>query len=210
MKGRGNFSDVPLKPLPLGLSDVPLKALPLPLNLGLHWSCFILFLSGESVKEKFSLLLPSNVVQDSGRAYFSVLGEWSAWEGSAGRKKRAVSTHLHDCVGLLPLTQILLLVPSTLHSRLSSLLSQVLSLSILFYLSLFLHLVLFRFLYQCPICWLITLLFFPLLLFCVLFQDHYQYRSFFCHLLLLFSFRSLWFWQLMLHFINILLVITVP
>uniref|UniRef100_A0A8C3M1M4 Alpha-2-macroglobulin n=1 Tax=Chrysolophus pictus TaxID=9089 RepID=A0A8C3M1M4_CHRPC len=37
--------------------------------------CFILFLSGESVKEKFSLLLPSNVVQDSGRAYFSVLGD---------------------------------------------------------------------------------------------------------------------------------------
>uniref|UniRef100_A0A8C9LG75 Alpha-2-macroglobulin n=1 Tax=Pavo cristatus TaxID=9049 RepID=A0A8C9LG75_PAVCR len=37
--------------------------------------CFILFLSGEPVKEKFSLLLPSNVVQDSGRAYFSVLGD---------------------------------------------------------------------------------------------------------------------------------------
>uniref|UniRef100_A0A8C0EN62 Alpha-2-macroglobulin n=1 Tax=Bubo bubo TaxID=30461 RepID=A0A8C0EN62_BUBBB len=32
-------------------------------------------LSGEPVKEKFSLLLPSNVVQDSGRAYFSVQGD---------------------------------------------------------------------------------------------------------------------------------------
>uniref|UniRef100_A0A663LVX0 Alpha-2-macroglobulin n=1 Tax=Athene cunicularia TaxID=194338 RepID=A0A663LVX0_ATHCN len=31
--------------------------------------------SGEPVKEKFSLLLPSNVVQDSGRAYFSVQGD---------------------------------------------------------------------------------------------------------------------------------------
>ncbi|XP_048809641.1 alpha-2-macroglobulin-like isoform X2 [Lagopus muta] len=35
----------------------------------------VLCLKGESVKEKFSLLLPSNVVQDSGRAYFSVLGD---------------------------------------------------------------------------------------------------------------------------------------
>uniref|UniRef100_A0A8B9N566 Alpha-2-macroglobulin n=1 Tax=Accipiter nisus TaxID=211598 RepID=A0A8B9N566_9AVES len=32
-------------------------------------------LSGVSAKQKFSLLLPSNVVQDSGRAYFSVLGD---------------------------------------------------------------------------------------------------------------------------------------
>uniref|UniRef100_A0A8C8AUK5 Alpha-2-macroglobulin n=1 Tax=Otus sunia TaxID=257818 RepID=A0A8C8AUK5_9STRI len=31
--------------------------------------------SGAPVKEKFSLLLPSNVVQDSGRAYFSVQGD---------------------------------------------------------------------------------------------------------------------------------------
>lgn len=99
------------------------------------------------MKEKFSLVLPSNVVQDSGRAYFSVLGESSAWEGSAGRKKRGVPAHLHDCVCLLALTQILLLVPSTLHSCFSSLLSQVLSLSILFCLLLFLHLILFGFLY---------------------------------------------------------------
>ncbi|XP_065598346.1 alpha-2-macroglobulin-like isoform X2 [Cyrtonyx montezumae] len=35
----------------------------------------VICLKGESVKEKFSLLLPSNVVQDSGRAYFSVLGD---------------------------------------------------------------------------------------------------------------------------------------
>ncbi|XP_052557716.1 alpha-2-macroglobulin isoform X2 [Tympanuchus pallidicinctus] len=35
----------------------------------------VLCLKGESVEEKFSLLLPSNVVQDSGRAYFSVLGD---------------------------------------------------------------------------------------------------------------------------------------
>uniref|UniRef100_A0A8C3LZ48 Alpha-2-macroglobulin n=1 Tax=Chrysolophus pictus TaxID=9089 RepID=A0A8C3LZ48_CHRPC len=35
----------------------------------------VLCLKGKSVKEKFSLLLPSNVVQDSGRAYFSVLGD---------------------------------------------------------------------------------------------------------------------------------------
>ncbi|OXB56297.1 hypothetical protein ASZ78_002122, partial [Callipepla squamata] len=35
----------------------------------------VICLKGESVKEKFLLLLPSNVVQDSGRAYFSVLGD---------------------------------------------------------------------------------------------------------------------------------------
>ncbi|NXD86604.1 A2MG protein, partial [Halcyon senegalensis] len=35
----------------------------------------VLCVKGEPVKEKFSLLLPSNVVQDSGRAYFSVLGD---------------------------------------------------------------------------------------------------------------------------------------
>lgn len=45
------------------------------------WSCLCLVsLSGAPVKEKFSLLLPSNVVQDSGRAYFSVLGEWVVWQ----------------------------------------------------------------------------------------------------------------------------------
>ncbi|XP_064904467.1 alpha-2-macroglobulin isoform X5 [Columba livia] len=36
---------------------------------------FVLCVKGVPVKEKFSLLLPSNVVQDSGRAYFSVLGD---------------------------------------------------------------------------------------------------------------------------------------
>ncbi|NWS75318.1 A2MG protein, partial [Crotophaga sulcirostris] len=36
---------------------------------------FVLCVKGEPVKEKFSLLLPANVVQDSGRAYFSVLGD---------------------------------------------------------------------------------------------------------------------------------------
>ncbi|XP_021250433.1 alpha-2-macroglobulin-like [Numida meleagris] len=35
----------------------------------------VICLKGQPVKEKFSLLLPSNVVQDSGRAYFSVLGD---------------------------------------------------------------------------------------------------------------------------------------
>ncbi|XP_009892430.1 PREDICTED: alpha-2-macroglobulin [Charadrius vociferus] len=35
----------------------------------------VLCVKGVTVKEKFSLLLPSNVVQDSGRAYFSVLGD---------------------------------------------------------------------------------------------------------------------------------------
>ncbi|XP_075365277.1 alpha-2-macroglobulin-like [Mycteria americana] len=35
----------------------------------------VLCVKGVPVKEKFSLLLPSNVVQDSGRAYFSVLGD---------------------------------------------------------------------------------------------------------------------------------------
>ncbi|XP_064318863.1 alpha-2-macroglobulin [Phalacrocorax carbo] len=35
----------------------------------------VLCVKGAPVKEKFSLLLPSNVVQDSGRAYFSVLGD---------------------------------------------------------------------------------------------------------------------------------------
>ncbi|POI27218.1 hypothetical protein CIB84_009032 [Bambusicola thoracicus] len=35
----------------------------------------VICLKGESVKDKFSLLLPSDVVQDSGRAYFSVLGD---------------------------------------------------------------------------------------------------------------------------------------
>ncbi|XP_053925174.1 alpha-2-macroglobulin isoform X2 [Cuculus canorus] len=35
----------------------------------------ILCVKGEPVKKKFSLLLPTNVVQDSGRAYFSVLGD---------------------------------------------------------------------------------------------------------------------------------------
>ncbi|CAM9958231.1 unnamed protein product [Bubo scandiacus] len=35
----------------------------------------VLCVKGEPVKEKFSLLLPSNVVQDSGRAYFSVQGD---------------------------------------------------------------------------------------------------------------------------------------
>lgn len=170
MKGRGNFS------------DVPPKALPLPLSLGLHWSCSILFLSGESVKEKFSLLLPSNVVQDSGRAYFSVLGEWSAWEGSAGRKKRAVSAHLHDCVRLLALTQILLLVPSTLCSCLSSLLSQVLSLSILFRLLLFLHLVLSGF-SASDLSVDLSPSFFFIAVLCVSFQDCYQYR-FFCQIFL--------------------------
>uniref|UniRef100_A0A8C5TV15 Alpha-2-macroglobulin n=1 Tax=Malurus cyaneus samueli TaxID=2593467 RepID=A0A8C5TV15_9PASS len=43
--------------------------LQLPLCLGL------VSLSGVPVKEEFSLLLPANVVQDSGRAYFSVLGD---------------------------------------------------------------------------------------------------------------------------------------
>ncbi|KFW78638.1 Alpha-2-macroglobulin, partial [Manacus vitellinus] len=35
----------------------------------------VLCVKGVPVKEKFSLLLPTNVVQDSGRAYFSVLGD---------------------------------------------------------------------------------------------------------------------------------------
>ncbi|XP_014795615.1 PREDICTED: alpha-2-macroglobulin-like [Calidris pugnax] len=35
----------------------------------------VLCVKGVPVKEKFSLLLPPNVVQDSGRAYFSVLGD---------------------------------------------------------------------------------------------------------------------------------------
>ncbi|KFQ80106.1 Alpha-2-macroglobulin, partial [Phoenicopterus ruber ruber] len=35
----------------------------------------VLCVKGAPVKEKFSLSLPSNVVQDSGRAYFSVLGD---------------------------------------------------------------------------------------------------------------------------------------
>ncbi|XP_069719677.1 alpha-2-macroglobulin-like isoform X2 [Phaenicophaeus curvirostris] len=35
----------------------------------------VLCVKGEPVKKKFSLLLPTNVVQDSGRAYFSVLGD---------------------------------------------------------------------------------------------------------------------------------------
>ncbi|KFP12738.1 Alpha-2-macroglobulin, partial [Egretta garzetta] len=35
----------------------------------------VLCVKGTPVKEKFSLMLPSNVVQDSGRAYFSVLGD---------------------------------------------------------------------------------------------------------------------------------------
>ncbi|NXK02547.1 A2MG protein, partial [Herpetotheres cachinnans] len=35
----------------------------------------VLCVKGVPMKEKFSLLLPSNVVQDSGRAYFSVLGD---------------------------------------------------------------------------------------------------------------------------------------
>ncbi|KFP53125.1 Alpha-2-macroglobulin, partial [Cathartes aura] len=35
----------------------------------------VLCVKGVPVQEKFSLLLPSNVVQDSGRAYFSVLGD---------------------------------------------------------------------------------------------------------------------------------------
>ncbi|NXU52220.1 A2MG protein, partial [Turnix velox] len=35
----------------------------------------VLCVKGAPLKEKFSLLLPSNVVQDSGRAYFSVLGD---------------------------------------------------------------------------------------------------------------------------------------
>ncbi|XP_071618058.1 alpha-2-macroglobulin [Heliangelus exortis] len=35
----------------------------------------VLCVKGAPVKESFSLLLPSNVVQDSGRAYFSVLGD---------------------------------------------------------------------------------------------------------------------------------------
>ncbi|KFQ34690.1 Alpha-2-macroglobulin, partial [Mesitornis unicolor] len=35
----------------------------------------VLCVKGASAKEKFSLLLPANVVQDSGRAYFSVLGD---------------------------------------------------------------------------------------------------------------------------------------
>ncbi|XP_068557479.1 alpha-2-macroglobulin [Anas acuta] len=36
---------------------------------------FVLCAKGKSLQEKFSLSLPSNVVQDSGRAYFSVLGD---------------------------------------------------------------------------------------------------------------------------------------
>ncbi|NWQ77752.1 A2MG protein, partial [Columbina picui] len=36
---------------------------------------YVLCVKGVPVREKFSLLLPSNVVQDSGRAYFSVLGD---------------------------------------------------------------------------------------------------------------------------------------
>ncbi|KFW00986.1 Alpha-2-macroglobulin, partial [Eurypyga helias] len=35
----------------------------------------VLCVKGVPVKEKFSLMLPSNVVEDSGRAYFSVLGD---------------------------------------------------------------------------------------------------------------------------------------
>uniref|UniRef100_A0A8C3RAR9 Alpha-2-macroglobulin n=1 Tax=Cyanoderma ruficeps TaxID=181631 RepID=A0A8C3RAR9_9PASS len=42
----------------------------------LHCSCLgLVSFSGVPVKEEFSLLLPENVVEDSGRAYFSVLGD---------------------------------------------------------------------------------------------------------------------------------------
>lgn len=48
--------------------------------LELLWSCLgLVSFSGVPVKEEFSLLLPEDVVQDSSRAYFSVLGESTGW-----------------------------------------------------------------------------------------------------------------------------------
>uniref|UniRef100_A0A8C5NQP5 Alpha-2-macroglobulin-like n=1 Tax=Junco hyemalis TaxID=40217 RepID=A0A8C5NQP5_JUNHY len=53
---------------------VALRSPPLP--LAISWNCTeAVSFSGVPVKEEFSLLLPENVVPDSGRAYFSVLGD---------------------------------------------------------------------------------------------------------------------------------------
>lgn len=92
---------------------------------------------------------------------------------------------LPACLCWPPTSQLFLLVPSTPHSCISSLLSQVLSLLFLLFLFPFLHFIPLRVL--CGALNVDSLPSFSVLL-CVSFQDHYQYRFSFvllCHLLLL-------------------------